>query len=899
MRRLWAYIIVVFTAIIAVFASFPAIIRGTATNGEYEQRREFTFQLVERDPAELDDDETPKTLTDNSAREIAEIMESRLVQSKITSYDISTSGNDIITVSFSADSEQSYQQTVTYLAFSGSFALVNVNDDIVAGKDFLRGKAYTKEYKVNEYPTVIIPVKTDSTDYETLIQGAKDNPVTKDSDEEGEEGTEVARLYLLYNWVKGETYQSLSDAGKLDSKTLLQIDFEPNDEETGLYYDSNKNSFSRVCGFQDANGNGTADPSEVSAAYAQADYLVNLFSASAYDFEIKCIRGLDSQYAVYLEPKVEEFLFNNKLVWNRTLTAVIAGILIVTLLLAVFYKVGAVSVATTTLTSLFFAILVMAKTGLEYNALAVVGLVAVALVSLVSGIIYLNKIKDDAYKGHTLKKANTEASKKSLLPIIDIHIVSVVIGVMCYILGGATLRTFSAIMGIGSIISLVINTLGLKGLMWLCTNATALNGRYDLFGIKKEKVPDHMAEEKQTFYGQYTGKDFTKHKKSVGILASIAFVGAIAGMVAAGVLRGGELFKKPTSQSLGSEIYIQNRILQLDDNTSPLNDTTLETILDSIILQKSADTPIDQADDTTYVVLNSYVDEKILFTTGETKIEEGGVTKNFTYTYYKLTLNTALKGTETAQILTYVTTDSTLNEIFESYFDETSMFSGTENNMTLKAVNTVVTQVNPRWDKILIATAVSVGILTLYLMLRYRLSRGLVSIVFPVFSSAITLGIMLLLNFVIAIPANAYIAVPLIAMFAYFLEIHFFNKERELLLDDKVKDNSVEHRQEVATRALGIAYTPILVTAVVGIYVLINFFGFGTANMSSGYVAAFVGAIIALGLISVLIVPFCNALFKLFSKVKIERKPRQNKKKNKPVHKSAEPEEAIFIGIND
>lgn len=901
MRRLWAYIIVVFTALVAVFASFPAIIKGTATNGEYETRREFTFQLVERSQEDLDDDETPKALTDSSARDVAATMESRLVQSKITSYDISTSGNDIITVSFSADSASSYSQTITYLAFSGSFALVNVNDDLVAGKDFLRGKAYTKDYKVNEYPTVIIPVKTDSTDYETLIQGAKDNPVSQESDSE-EESTQVARIYLLYNWVKGETYQTLNDAGKLESKTLLTIDFSPDDDEDGLYYDSNKNSFSRVCGFQDSNGNGTADPKEVAAAYAQADFLVNLFSASAYDYEIKCIRGLESGTEVWLPAKTEQFLENEKLVWNRTLTAVIAGIVIVTLLLAVFYKLGTLSVLSTTLTSLFFAILVMAKTGLEYNALAVVGLVAVVLVSIVSGIIYLNKIKEDAYKGHTIKKANAEASKKSLLPIIDIHVVTLVIGVMCYVLGGTTLRSFAAILGIGSVISVLINTLGLKGLMWLVTNATALTGRYDLFGVNKENVPDHMAEEKQTFYGQYTGKNFTKRKKSVGIFAAIAFVGAVAGMTAAGVLRGGELFKKPTSQSLGSEIYIQNRILQQDDNKSPLDDVSLETILDSILLQKSASVEIDQTNPETYVVLNEYVNDKILFTTSETKVEEGGITKNFTDTYYKLTLKSALKGSETAEIMGIPAGEdkTTLKEVFDDYFESTATFtSSVSNSMSLKSVKTVVTEVEPRWDKILIANAVSIGIITLYLLVRYRLSRGLASIVAPTVSVAATLGIMLLLNFFITIPANAYIAVPLIVMFAYFFQIQFFNRERELLLEDKVKDNSVEHRDEVANRALGIAYTPILATAIIGIYVLINFFGFGPNNMSSAYVGGFVGAIIALGLISALIVPLCNLLFRLFSKIKIERKPRPTKKGTKPVHKSAEPEEAIFIGIND
>ena len=219
--------------------------------------------------------------------------------------------------------------------------------------------------------------------------------------------------------------------------------------------------------------------------------------------------------------------------------------------------------------------------------------------------------------------------------------------------------------------------------------------------------------------------------------------------------------------------------------------------------------------------------------------------------------------------------------------------------MSLKSVSTVANASSPKWDKIVLATAVAILIITVYLMLRYRLSRGLASIIFPTLASAVILGIMLLFNFFLTIPANVAIAVPVVTLFSYFFTIQFFNRERELLADEKVKDNSKEHRSEVAMRALGIAYTPILATAVLGIYCLINFFGFGPSNISVAYVAMFVGSIIALAFISCLVVPSCNLLFGWFSKVKINiRRPKKNKT-GKPVHKSAEPEEAIFIGIND
>lgn len=906
MRRLWAYLIVVFTALVAVFASFTKVIGGISTNGEFETRREFTFQLKERQ--QEDDDVDPKPIDENSAKDIAKIMKSRLETYNVSSYDVRTSGNDTVYVSFSADSDTKYQQIITYLCFSGSFALVNQNDDIVEGKDFLNGKAYTKSYAVNEYPTVIIPINTESSDYQAVIQGAKDYPETQEAASEDEEATTVGRVYLLYNWQKGETYQTLKAANTFESKILMQIDFTPDESEEGLYYDSNKNSFFRTCGFQDSNGNGVADPKEVEEAYNLADYFVNLFSASELDYEVKCIRGLASGTEVWLNAKTEAVLsLEGKLVWNRTLTAVIAAIIILTLLLAFFYKLGAISTLATTLVSTFLAILVMILTGLEYNVLGVVGIVLVALLSIISSVIYLNKIKEDTYKGHTLRKANTEASKKSLLPIIDIHFVALVVGVMCFVLGGAALRTFAAVLGIGTVISFIINTLGLKGLMWMLTNATILNNRYDMFGINPENVPDHMAEEKQTFYGAYTEKNFSKHKKSISIVTCLAFILAVGGMIAAGVTRGGDLFKKEASKNLGSEIYVQNRILANNDEVSPLTDNTLDTILDNILIQKTAGVDIDQSEvvaegekPTTYVVLSDYINSRVIFAISESKIEEE-IPMNYVDTYFYLSLNKNLTGKEVAEIRGVVSTETmTLNEVFEEYFTVTSTFtSSVSNSISLKSITSTTNPSSPKWDKILIATVIAIGIITLYLMLRYRLSRGLASIIFPVVGSAITLGIMLILNFFLNVPANVAIAIPVITIFSYFFMIQFFNRERELIADEKVKDNSKEHRAELAMKALGIAYTPILATAVLGIYCLINFFGFGPSSASTAYVAMFVGAIITLAIISSLVVPACNLLFGWFSKVKINvRKPKKNKS-GKPVHKSAEPEEAIFIGIND
>ena len=186
-------------------------------------------------------------------------------------------------------------------------------------------------------------------------------------------------------------------------------------------------------------------------------------------------------------------------------------------------------------------------------------------------------------------------------------------------------------------------------------------------------------------------------------------------------------------------------------------------------------------------------------------------------------------------------------------------------------------------------------------MIRYRLSRGLASLIFPVAVMTMIYGILGLLSVIgLTIPATSAIAAPIGAILTYVFMIIIMNRERELVIDDKSRDTSVEHRKELSIKALGMALTPVYASAILGIFLLIDFWWFGVLSESYAYLAAIIAGLIALALVIVLFVPCVNFLFKLFSNVKI--KPlfrRKNKNKKAAVKKSAEPEEAIFIGIND
>ena len=914
MRRLWAHIIIAASALIAVFASFPSMIKGIRADGDHEVRRQFTFQLSEREKDEKGN--AGKKLNGNSAKEIASIMEQRLISYGIESYDIKTSGNadksDVITVAFTADNEDQYQQITNYLSFSGSFALMNNQGTVIPAKDFRNGPAYQKEATLNTFPTIILPIVTTSEDWDTLLEKARLNPVANEDTSETAEST-VARVWLIFNYADGDDYTILTEQNKLAEKTLLTYDFSPEDKEYKSFYgDENKNSLWTTVGSEDTNSNGYTDPDEVRSAYNRAKYLLNLFNASALDYEVECVAGLSESTRVWLDPTIEKINYEGKIVWNASLTACVAAVIIISLLLVVFYRLGALSAITTSVVTIFLAFLFMIRSGMVYNMLALVAFVLVAIVSLVSSIIYLNKLKEDAYRGHTLKKANTEASKKSLLPIIDINVVGVIVGVMIYLLGGASLHTFGAIVGIGSLISLVVNTFGLKGLMWLSTNATSLIGKYEYFGINSENVPNHMAEEKQRYFGAYADRDFTKKKKVSAIGFSSALLVSIVGVILASSLMGGNLLKAKSSSTVSNQMYVSNKIKVNGDAKTELDETSLtKKVLTYLEIETTKEDNTKE-----YVPFKNYVvgynknddmvNEYKTYEVVDYIVEEGVGTVTYRTTYYVVNLSKAFNlETTMARINKEGGTPSsveTLKDTLENFFSTSELFKSSEGSIIdYKQTSTYVNEPTVEWKKVLLASSIAVAILTVYFLIRYRLTRGLASLVTPMVTILVTLALTTLLSVIgLSIPGSAFSAVFIGVILAYAFEILFMNRERELIIEDKNNEMTSEHRAEIANRAMGMALTPILASAVIGIYLLINFFGFGTAIASYTYLIAILGGLLALAIVYFAYVPLCNLLISLFSKVKINIKPRERKNKKKvAVKKSAEPEEAIFIGIND
>ncbi|NLB48707.1 MAG: hypothetical protein GX813_02545 [Erysipelotrichia bacterium] len=898
MRRLWSHIMIAATSILMIGATFATVATNIGSNIEFTTGKELVFRIMQKD----EDGTTDKDfvfINDDAVKQTAKIMEQRLKTAEITRYKVETQGYDTIKVSFVQNTDQQYDIIQNYLSFNATLAISNSKETYALATEFLNpDKAAYLETAKNGYPSIVIPINYDNELFQAVYTEAKEmvdsgtgEIVHEHEDEEGETTEEhrTAHLYLWYDYIVDYYSYSKIDRNSEDtfdpiiaSKILMTFD------AANPFLDEENKDALRAYVQPNDDESGLITPKQLKTAYENGRYFVNLLNAGEMEYQVEFI--LSQKADLWIE---DLFALGSHMTiaWSKTFIATLVSLVVVTLLLVYFFRIGAISIAVATLASTFAGLCFIVLFGAEFNIAAIVGLLAITITSLVSGIIYLTKIKEECYRGRTLKKANAEASKKSLMPIIDLHIVLIVVGIGAYMFGGVIMKGFAVASILGGLASLLINTLALRGLLWLVTNEQGLANRYDLFDVSSDQVPNVLEEEKQQYFGPNENKDYTKKKKPVLIVGLVLLVASVASLITFGVLNDGAVYNT-TSVIGNSQIYVEYTSAT-KANTALSTDvkTKLDTMLDHAYL-----------DDTKLVNL---VEVESYDYVSRYEATASGVDTIY-YAYYRINFAQPLTGSE---LISYrqANGDELFNEAAESFFTIEILNSNSGANLNFNVAVDIalkdsirVNADQPPFLPIFLATLFSLGVSGLYLLLRYRLTRGLTAIGLSIGTITITAGLFSLLQF---LPVTSYVSValPLIALFVSSLLIVLMDKESSMVVESRLKYNDPETRGELLNKATSLSSVPMITAFIVALYLGINYFAFTNDTISWIFLLVIVGAVVSIGGALYLFAPIANYLFKVVSKLTVHIPKPSKRKKARPrrVKKSAEPEEAIFIGIND
>lgn len=874
MRRLIAYITLAISTLIAIGVGVNPILSQGVNNLDYRDGRQFVYQLFDRDDAELDIEE------EDAAKQVAGVMDERLKTWGVSNYRVEVDGNDIIRVSLTAKNDTEYDYLERYLGFSGqNFSISTKDESVRLTHDEVFANSEARIVYEGYAPLVIIPL-SDTSAFKALVDAANaavgtDPDVIDDPDpdlrisrkaEGDEEASSEPNIFLWANWLEGEDYEKAQSDNKIADKIIAQflssnIYYENSDvEETEIKY---------LSGFADSEGN--YDTSKIRQANNLAIYVKNIFNAEAYDYEVTNI------FSTPIVANVESILTYGMSVGlsiSKTLIATIVVSAVISLVLAFFFRLGSISVITSTAISFFATLAIFVAFKAEFNVAGLLALIFVAAASLLAGILHLTKFKEEIYRGRNFKKANTEAAKAMTVPAIDIAVIMIFVGVLSYVIGGALVASFGTMLVIGGVVSLVVNLVVLRLMMWLVTNTTSLQGVNKAFNIEDKNVPNLLKEEKQTYFGPYQDRDFTKRAKPVAIGVGVFSAVSLIMMIVFGVLNG--------------SIY----------NTSATYQETLKAYITVV-----SDSPV--IDSVSYVendiLANVYVgDEVVSFATiDHEQREDYDAETDITtkYNYYIVNFDQLYTGEEEAYYLDggIKLYTGTLEEVLDSFVDT---IEGGEGQVRLKLSENIITQ--PSTTYIALGALAGVGLAAFYLAFRYRVSRALAAFSVSAVASFATLGFFVVTR--IATTPVVALVVPTIALLTLLTSLYFFIREKDLLKEDRSKEKTAEIRKQIMIRATSLAAGPLFIFGIIMSYFAINYFGFGPASFAALFGGMLLGVALSVVLVVTLLGPaslfFESLIAKLVARIRL---PRIGRSKKKVVAKStsSEPEETIFIGIND
>lgn len=901
MRRLIAYISMAFAALLCIGVTANTVFSKMNFGREFTNSREVTYSITSKDET---------ALSKNAVNEVASEMKSRLEKMHVEDYSLKIEGDDTIVVALANNDDNQFNYIAKYLSFSGGdFSISGQNEETRKDHEtvFKDCTAYIR--KANDvYPYVIFPVSNpeeiknmlkaikpeEGGEGEAEAASAKVLSRVIEAKAEGEEGEEEEKaepdVYLWANWSaeEGDSYEKAQkDPAVTGQKIICSFvsdniwNTESKEEETELQF---------LCGFADTEGG--YDATKLRQANQMAEYICNVFNASKLNYNVKPMFVTQSESGSTINThNVTATAYNGEnlivlgsdvnLKMSATLIATLIAIGVVSLLLIVFYRLSSVAVIVSSIGTTYLSYLVIMGMRVTFNVAAIIGGAVVALTAIAAAIMYLHKFKEEVYKGRLLKKANHEASKRTILFDIDIAVVTAFAGLMFYVLGGAALRPLGVVLFFGALFGLVINLVVFRFMMYLLTNTSGLQDKFNFFNLEKEAVNNVMTEEvKEEKAEQKT--DYTKHKKPIGVVMALVSIASIAGIIVFGVTKGSPL---NVSNTVKNTTSVYTTVLVEGDGQVVKDAETFKNKILPLIKYNDKELPVAKENGTEML-------ENVEFNY-ETKIE----TKHRTFI---VNLSSEIVAADsdiyTVKEEGFTFECGTLKEAFEEAFNYVEVGHGSPESSVKTVSETVDT---PNQGYVALATGIAIAGAAFYCALRYRVSRGVALLAVSSASTACAYGIFVLTR--VGTTAVTSLAMPLVALVSIVSCLVYFNKEKELVKENKNKP-SLEERAAIMVKALGNVATPILYFVVIAAYIAINYFGFGLNTYAMLFGSAIVGIVISVISTLVLAGPIGNVFEKIFSKIKLPKFVKREKKakiklQNKP--KTSEPQETVFIGIND
>ena len=206
--------------------------------------------------------------------------------------------------------------------------------------------------------------------------------------------------------------------------------------------------------------------------------------------------------------------------FSRTALAGLLGVIAVILFMIYQYRLPGV-LAGIMLAAYIWAIFgIYALMGAVFTLPGIGALVLGVGMTVDANIITYERIRQQLYKGHSVRNAVAEGRQQSFWTIFDAQFTTLLAGLIIW--GNGAVKGFATMLIVTVIMTLVVNVAFSRWLLNLVVNSGIVDDKPTWFGVKKEQIPDVSKGEEQFYFGfKYT--DFLS-KSKYNILTACAIL---------------------------------------------------------------------------------------------------------------------------------------------------------------------------------------------------------------------------------------------------------------------------------------------------------------------------------------------------------------------------------------
>lgn len=877
MRRLIAYITMAAALVFGVAVNVIQPSKSIKPNLEYQQGREFVYRV------ELKDD-TMVELPSTAAEEIAQVMDTRMQTYGLSEYTIAQEGNNIVRTTTALSSEMDYNRLQVFLNYNANFTIKVGDDDnteaIMHADEIFDGVQARVEFR-RAYPFIIFPLsnpelfKTNIFNIAEAIQNEKG-----ETNEEGEQDLVKEATIVLWTDYDPDADSYLNPQGDTGKKVFLEFDFR------NMWWDEEQTEIA-VLSPLDGAQEGNYTTRQIREATETAFFMANLFNAGTLDYKVDFLFQNTAH-----DPTVEPLInlqTRDHIAMSATLFAIMASIIVTLLISFLIYRLPVVTALSSGALTLLGTLLIFNAVLVEVTTSAIIGFALVGLVPLGAVLLYAARFREEVYRGRTFKKAHQEAIRRTTFMTLDFQVIMVIVGVFTYFFGGAALTGFATTLIFGAIVSTITVLLHNSLMLWLLANNTNTQKAYKMYGIKAEAVPNLLKEEKQSYFGRFFEHNpSAKSKLYLGGFGALALAAIVLISVFSGINK--SPFNLVKYEENVTRIYFQvneDSIIRTNSQTnSPLKILELITVDGEPLKLVS-----DQNGNAIY--------ETKQYETFETTLEGD---EPVTYNFYVYSIISPLNFEDVNVLVEYQRLDVDVEMQSGNLFDAlTAIVEGVDARASISVNKVYKEAITPRFDRVALISLITLTATSLYMAMRYGLSRGITN-----FAQSLSAASAVLVFFIvtrIAVPPLVTLGALVATLFIAYLNIIYFNKIKDVKNDQLYRDLTRREHYGVALRlSLSSLY---IVTLVFGTSLLL-FTLLAPLSVSSVYLSSFLALIVSLLVqtkfssdVLSASVNFQGRLAKI-QLPKRKQKVDSAKQKQRTSRKSStEPEEAIYIGIND